>query len=318
MFAGGSFVMSDNTQFHNGGSQEFSDETIRRFLLGGLSASERPLFEQRFITDDGLDARVRLAELDLADDYAFERLNTLDRELFEQKFLLTSDRQQQVQVSKALRERFSFTAARWSEEHTVTQRLRGLFGLSQPALRIAFGVLILLVLFGTAWLVVREPRIVRQIANRLTPRRSPQRSAPREVNHPINQSSPEHPTTPSPMPEHDQTASSPVAVTIALRPAVSLQDSETPVLNLPKGDQDVVRLQLAVKPDQTGPYRVELLTIDGSSVLSADSLKPDDSHAAIDFDVPVRLLKTGNYQVKLSRVDGGSKGSVASYYFRVQ
>jgi hypothetical protein len=310
--------MAINThQVDGNGTQEFSDETIRRFLLGGLSASEQPSFEQRLITDDDLDTRVGLAEIDLADDYAFKRLNTLDRELFEQKFLLTAGRQRQVQVSKALRDRFS-TAATWSEEQTLTQRLRGLFGLSRPAWRIAFAVLTLLILFGTAWLVIKEPRLVRQIANRLNPRRSSQRSAPREVNHPTNQSSPEHPTTLSPMPEHDQTASPAVAVSIALRPAVSPQTSELPAFNLPKGDQDVVRLQLAVKLDQTGTYRSELLTLEGSSVLNADSLKPNASRAGIDFDVPVRLLKTGNYQVKLSQVDGGSKGSVASYYFRVQ
>lgn len=310
-------MTDNNVKFNDGGSRSFSDETIRRFLLGRLSASERPLFEQRLITRDDLDARVRLAELDLADDYAFERLSTPDRRLFEQKFLLASNRQHQLRVSKTLRDRFSFTAAPSSKDHMVTQRLRELFGLSRPAWRIAFGVLILLIVFGTAWLVIREPRIVQQIANRLNPRRSPQRSAPREVHHPTNQSSPEHTTTPSPMPEHGQTASSPVAVPVALTPAVSPKASEMPALDLPKGDRDVVRLQLA-KPVQTGPYRAELLTIEGSWVLSADSLKPDDSRAEIDFDVPVRLLKSGNYQVKLSRVGGGSKGSVANYYFRVQ
>ena len=310
--------MADNhNHFYEGGSRDFSDEAIRRFLLGALSASDRPSFEQRLIADDDLDARVRVAEFDLADDYAFERLNTIDRQLFEQKFLLTSGRQQQVHVSKALRDRFS-SPATWSEEQTVTRRLRELFGLSRPAWRIAFGVVILLILFGTTWLVIREPRIVRQIANQLTPRRSPQRGLPRAVNHPFNQSSPEHRTTPAPMPEHDQTASSPVVVTITLRPAALPQASEMPALNLPKGDQDGVRLQLASKPDQTGPFRAELLTIEGSSVLSADSLKPNDSGVEIDFDVPVRLLKTGSYQVKLSRVDGDSKRSVASYYFRVQ
>jgi hypothetical protein len=38
----------------------------------------------------------------------------------------------------------------------------------------------------------------------------------------------------------------------------------------------------------------------------------------VDFDVPAALLKTGDYQVSLRRAGGGSKGSVASYYFRVQ
>jgi hypothetical protein len=101
-------------------------------------------------------------------------------------------------------------------------------------------------------------------------------------------------------------------------PGLSPQSGEMPALNLPKGEQDVVQLQLVLKPDQTGPYRAELVTSAGSSVFSAEALKPDDSRAGIDFDVPARLLKTGDYQVKLSRVDGGSEGSVVSYYFRVQ
>ena len=72
-------MIDNNVTSNDGGSRPFSDETIRRFLLGGLSASERPLFEQRLITDDDLDARVRLAELELADDYAFERLSAPER-----------------------------------------------------------------------------------------------------------------------------------------------------------------------------------------------------------------------------------------------
>ncbi len=311
-------MAGNNENFEKDNASEFSDETIRRFLLGELSALEQPLFEQSLFTDDGLEARVRLAELDLADDYAFERLSTHDRKSFEQRFLLTSNRQQKLQVSKVLRDRFSANAAAGSEKGTVAERLRYLFGLDRPAWRIAFGVLILLILFGTAWLVIKEPRIAEQITNRIIPRRSPFPSAPREAGHPANTSMPEHQITPSPMPLHDRAAAPPVGVSVALTPAVSFQASEMPSLNLPKGDQDVVRLQLVWKPDQTGPYRAELVTKEGSSVFSAEALKPIDSGAGIDFDVPARLLKTGDYQVKLSRVDGGSKGSVASYYFRVQ
>jgi len=306
-----------NEQFDQDNSSEFSDEAVRRFLLGELSAAEQPLFEQGLFTDVGLDARVRLAELDLADDYAYGRLNGAERELLEEKFLVSADRQRKVEVSRVLRDRFASVVV-VEGKATFVAGLRSLFGFTRPAWRIAFGVLILLILFGTVWLVIKEPRIASQITNRIIPRRSTPPSAPREAGHPTNTSMPEHQITPSPMPIHDQTAASPVSVSIALMPAVSPQTSEMPALDLPKGDQDVVRLQLALKPDQTGPYREELVTIEGSSVFGAESLKPIDSRAGINFDVPARLLKTGDYQIKLSRVDGGSKGSVASYYFRVQ
>ena len=313
--------MADNKdQIHDGVPGEFSDETIRRFLLGGLSASEQPLFEQRLFTEDGLDARVRLAEFDLADDYALERLSAPERNLFEERFLLTSDRRQKLQVSKVLRDRFSpiNATAKRSEKKTVADSLKDLFGFGRPVWRFAFGVLILVILLGTAWLVVKEPRLARQIANRINPRRSAPANAPREVNHPANTSTPEHQTTPSPMREHDQTASSLIAASIMLIPEVSPDSSKMLSVNLPKGEREIVRLQLVLKPDQSGSYRAELVAIEGSSVFSADTLKTNDSHAGIDFDVPARLLKTGNYQVRLSRVDRGSKGIVASYYFRVQ
>lgn len=310
-------MTDNNDRFHDDGSREFSDETIRRFLLGGLSASEQPLFEQRLITDDGLDARVHLAELDLADDYVYGRLNGAERELLEQRFLVSADRRRKVEVSRALRDRFA-SAAVVEGKATFVAGLRSLFGFTRPAWRIAFGVLILLTLFGTAWLVIKEPRIAGQIANRIIPRRSASPSAPREAAHPANTSMPEHQITPSPMPVHDQTAGTRVSVSTALMPGLSPQSGETPSLSLPKGDHDIVRLQLALKPDQTGPYRAELVTIEGSSVFSADSLKPNDSGAGIDFDVPARLLKAGSYQVKLSRVDGGSNSNVETYYFKAQ
>ena len=79
-----------------------------------------------------------------------------------------------------------------------------------------------------------------------------------------------------------------------------------------------MQLQLVLKPDQSGPYQAELLTVEGASVFSIDSLKPNDWGAPIDFNVPAKLLKTGDYLIKLSRDDGGSKESVAAYYFRVQ
>ncbi len=307
-----------NERFGKDNSSEFSDEAVRRFLLGRLSASEQPLFEQRLFTDNGLETRVRLAECELADDYAFEHLSTPDRRLFEQKFLVTSNRQQKLQVSEVLRDRFSAKAAGSSEKSTVTERLRYLLGLDRPAWRLAFGVLILLVLFATAWLVIKERRIAGQIANPIIPRRSPPQSAPLKAGHPTNTSMPEHQITPSPMPIHDQTDATRVVVSIALMPGLSPQSGKMPALNLPKGEQDVVQLQLVLKPDQTGPYRAELVTSEGSSVFSTEALKPNDWGGGIDFDVPARLLKTGDYQVKLSRVDGGSKGSVVSYYFRVQ
>lgn len=308
-------MATNNGHFEPDNSSGFSDETIRRFLLGGLTKSEQPLFEQQMFTDAGLDARVRLAEIDLADDYAFERLNASDRALFERRFLVTARRQQMLKVSTALRDRFSSNQApaAWSAKSSIAKRWRHLFGFNRPAWKIAFGVLTLLILFGTVLLVVKEPRLTERIANKIIPRRSPARSAPREVNHPINTSSPEHQTSPAPMPLHDQRPSS--SVTLALTPA-GAPESDMPSVNFPKGEQDVLRLQLALKPDQPGPYRVELLTGEGQSVFSAEAIKSENPQ--INVEVPARLLKTGSYQVRVRQVKTEGPEIIGSYYFRMQ
>jgi hypothetical protein len=293
-------------------SSEFSDETIRRFLFGELSESEQPLFEQQLFTDAGLGARVRMAEIDLADDYAFEKLNAADRALFERRFLVTPKRQRMLKASTALRDRFSpnRSAAAWSEKSIVARRLRYLPGFDRPAWRIAFGVLILLVLFGTVLLVVKEPRLAQQITNKIIPRRSAPRSSPQEVHHPTNTSSPEHQTTPAPMPLHD--SANPLFESLVLFPSSS-DLGKIPTLTLPNGEKGVLRLRLAVT-DQTVPYRAEVLTTDDRFVFSVDWL----SGPPFNVDVPASLLKSGEYQIRLSDARDGSKKEVAGYYFRVR
>jgi hypothetical protein len=296
-------------------SDGFSDETVRRFLLGNLSASEQPLFEQQLMSDVRLDARARLIEFDLSDDYACGRLNRSDRKLFEQRFLVTADRQSKVRVSQVLRERFSLSGpaavASSSKSQPIFARLAHLFGLDRRAWRIAFSVLILLVLFGTVWLVVREPRLTERITSKIIPRRLRPRSAPREVNHPTNTSSPEHQTNPAPMPEHNSAIPSPQSVVLF---PTTPDLGKIPTATLSKGKQDVLRLRLAVTTNRIVPCRAEVLTIDGQSVFSVDWL----TGPQFDVDVPMRLLRSGKYQVRLSDARDGAKKEVASYYFLVQ
>lgn len=303
----------DDEQLEKGDSAEVVDEMIRRFLLGDLSASEQPAFEHRLLIDHALARRVRLAELELADDYAYERLSGAERELLEQTLRLSADRGRQVEVSRSLREQFSVSGVAPSSA-TFIERLRVLASIAQPAWRFAFVAAILLILVGAAWLVIKEPRIARQITNRIVPHRSTAPRSPREAGHPNNTSAPEHQTTPSPMPVHDQTAAVPLIVSVALLPTASSPGDATSWINRPEGDQDIVRLQLAVKLDQSGPYRAELLTLDAQSVFT-ESIKGAGNGEQIDVDVPARLLKSGDYQIRLRRADAEE---MSSYYLRVR
>jgi hypothetical protein len=288
---------------------EFPDEMIRRFLLGGLNSSEQPAFEQGLFSDDGLEGRVRRAELELADDYAYGRLAAAERDLFEKKFVVSADRRRKLEVSSGLHERFA-SAQLAKQEVSVVGKVRSLFSVTRPAWRLAFGAVVLLILFATALLVIKEPRLTQRITEKIIPRRPAPRSAAQEANHPTNESIPEHQVTPSPMPVHDQSSSSMMSVALP-----ASETGEVPSVNPPKGVGDVVRFQLAAQSDQRGPYRAELLTVEGQTVFTVESIKgPDVPGAPIDFEVPAALLKSGNYQIKLTRDNAG----VGGYYFRVQ
>jgi hypothetical protein len=313
--------MPDNTrQFRENSSVEFTDDAMRRFLFGRLSAAEQTTLEERLFTDDGLEARVRLAEFDLADDYALERLSPADREAFAERFLLSAERKRKLEVSSALRDRFASASTVEQTARHGSERFRLLFGFNQRAWRLAFGVAILAVLVGMVWLLVKEPRITEGIKAGIFNRRAPipAPSAPRMAEHSNNTSSmPEHPTTPLPMPPHEPTAS-PAILSVDLFSDASRDRDKIPLIDLPKGEHDIVRLQLALKLKQPGSYRADLLTVDGQSVFSSQSLQSTDTNAGkVEFDVPAALLKTGDYRVSLRRADDGSKRAVASYYFRV-
>src|SRR5215831_1694778 len=147
--------MLDSTRMTSKG--EFTDDVIRRFLLGCLRDSERPAFEARLLEDDELDARVRLAELDLTDDYAFARLEAADHDLFDQNFLVTRDRRRALEISTALRHRISPAT---QSELNLARRLKSFFKLRQPAWQYAFAALVVILVIASVWLVTKEPQIV--------------------------------------------------------------------------------------------------------------------------------------------------------------
>ncbi len=317
--------MSEKTeQFDNNNSPEFTDDAIRRFLFGRLSAAEHATLEERLFTDDSLEARVRLAEFDLADDYALERLSAADREAFEEKFLRSAERKRQLNISTALRDHFASapTVAATASKGTkasISERLQLLFGLNQRVWRLAFGAAALAVLVATAWLVLKESHLRRAVSPPPIVRSSPSPSSKRETEHPHGPSSPpEHHTTPSPMPPHEPTGS-PVILSVDLFSDASRDRDKIPLIDLPKGEHDLVRLQLALKLNQTGSYQADLLTVDGQSIFSSQAFQSAETNTSkVDFDVPAALLTRGDYQVSLRRAADGSKKTVASYYFRVK
>lgn len=84
-------------------SPGFYDDQIRQYLLGDMPPAEEQELETAFFRDPGLLARVELARDDLADDYVMERLSGADREKFERRLLRGDEGQDQLALTRALR-----------------------------------------------------------------------------------------------------------------------------------------------------------------------------------------------------------------------
>ncbi len=306
-----------------------SDETIRLFLLCRLNEDERTGFEERLFVDDELEERVRLAECELVDDYAFGRLSAPEQELFTEKFIVTAERKQKLEVSQALRTysasqtAYKKNAADIEDNPPRREKFLRLFGFNRPALAFAvsFGVLILLV--GLVWFIARsvrernEPAIVKQ---ETLPTPTPQVS-PQSVTTPTPD--PDITTSPTPTPKATpspvEPSEAPLIATAVLMPGALRDGGNMARVTLPGGARDIVRLQLTLESNEAGTYRAELLTAEGQPISIAGKLKASNTNGAakVVFEIPSRLLKVGDYQVKLSRhAAGGSIEGVGRYYFR--
>src|SRR5215470_17699421 len=77
------------------------EETIRRFLLGELSAAEQEEIEIRLLADAELQTSVEIAEFDLIDDYVRGDLTEGEVGDFRRHFLNSSERRSRLETARA-------------------------------------------------------------------------------------------------------------------------------------------------------------------------------------------------------------------------
>jgi len=309
--------------FSDSGSDFFSDETIRLFLLGRLRADEQARFEERLLVDDEMERRVRGVEYELADDYAFGRLRIEEREHFTQNFLVTEGRRQKLAVSQVLRKGLSQPGRTNAVQTRIMSRLRGKSGLfgfggyDRPVLSFGLAFAALLIFSGLAWLVMKSPRSETQPA---VTKRQPVPSGTREYAH-APSLTPETTVLPTASPQTTEIpgqrgSSSPIA-TFVLPQGQRAGGGIMPI-TIPSGANDIVRLELSLESAEAATYRVELFTVDGQHIRVAPEIRVSSSkpQAKVVLDVPARFLKVGDYQIKLSRTAGGPVEDVGHYYFR--
>jgi len=141
-------------------SEVYSDETLKKYLLGEISDEERYQIEQRYVADKDFLDQLLAVEDDLVDEYVQGELDATEREQFEQKLLVTPKQRRKVRQAQILLEAIPAHGRPAPHENIARRRSStvswmGWFGPRWlPAFAGALALLILLV--GTAWLFIRR------------------------------------------------------------------------------------------------------------------------------------------------------------------
>jgi hypothetical protein len=222
------------------------------------------------------------------------RLSATERIAFLETFPFSAARQRQIEVSTALRECF----APVSQARLVT--------FKNPVWKWALATMILIVLFATAWLVMKEPQIVK-VPRRFLHSNAPNNPTPEVAHHA------EHATEPGahreelpPAPSHEAALDE-----IVLDATVSAENAPSITLATPR---DKYHLQLILDGKSSATFLTELLTRRGDVVYSQE-LTTAAGENRVSFDVPRQNLVAGEYQVRLTRKPDGN---VKIYYLRVR
>ena len=277
---------------------KYSDAAIRQFLLGQLRGNDQTAFERALFCDSSLEQRTRLEEIALADDYATRRLRDKDLNAFMQTFRFTAARRNQIEVSMALHECFAPLADAHRAEKSPA--------FKHPVWRWAVATMILIMLFATVWLVMKEPQIVR-VPRRFLHSNAPVTPTPEVAHHA------EHATEPGahrdelpPAPSHEAALD-----VIVLDSTVSAENAPTVTLATLR---DKYHLQLMLDGTSSTTFLAELLTSRGDLVYSQE-LTTTAGENRISFDILRDRLVGGDYQVRLTRKPDGN---LKTYYLRVR
>jgi hypothetical protein len=336
-----------------------SEELIDRYLLGDLPEERQAEIEDRAFQDRQYMERILAAESDLIDEYVRGGLSDSQRRLFDSRFLASAERRRKVEFAKALSSVISEAVVTEKESrHAVARTHASLWksfadffrGL-RPLTGFSLAAASLLLVIGISLIVKERMRLRTQVAQleaeqqtqqrerqslerRLAEERArgeelssrlqtekEQRERSEESARALEREKQElaarstRPTQPA------QTSPQPPVVTLALLAGIARGNEGTrPKLVLPPSAR-LVRLQIGIEPgDDYQSFRAELNTQGGQRILSEDNLsaRAKGRGRSIILNVPAKLLEAGQYELSLKGRDvAGTTEDIGYYYFEV-
>lgn len=313
---------------------------INQFLLGELSEEERQQFEEQWFDQDDFFQEVLAAEDDLIDAYVRGTLSSQQRTRFEAQFLNSPQQRQRVEFAKALHKKVQPVPVPspvlvkptpwWSFLQTW---LKPQF----PAWQWSLAACSLVLVFGSSWLVMKTMHLRNQLEQAqsnqqillrqkeaLEQQLAQQRTHEAQVTTELERER-----------EHTQHLSQELAqqktppaqpaqptflwLSFVLSPRVIRDMAQTQPLVIPK-EHLWVQLQLNLKKDfHYQNYRVEVQTVEGSTVWSKERLKatPTPDGKAVFCRIPTSVLSENDYILTLTGLPA-SPDSEEDYQFRIQ
>ncbi len=307
-----------------------SEQTIRRYLLGELSESERSALEEKYFTDPQVFDQVLKTESELVDDYARDQLSKETRERVEKYFMVHPSLAQRLKFATALTTRVDQSVARTEKPETeswwqgLLASLRG-----GPTLKFSMVLVTMLILLGGVWFFVERGRRQREAQLQAVQEAQLQRgreqsqqaaderkreeelAAERER---LARNSQEKPT-PSPNPQ-----SRFVSLALTVGGVRGGNNSQIQNLIIPP-DTTQAHLLLNLKTNDFPTYSATLQTIAGKEIFRQSNVKPrrGTTGPSFTFIVPANKLASGDYVLTLRGVSSeGEVEDLSKSLFRVE
>ena len=255
------------------------EERMREYLLGGLTSEEMEWVEEALLTDDSVFEELSALEDELIDQYIDNDLSGEDRAKFEQHFLVTPKRHEEVSFARALK-RYASNHTRLTDaeaEISSSKHQAPLRFLRGQNRRLAFAIAaaLLLAICSGVWL----------IPNRWRPwdHKGPQR-----------------------------------LIALTLKPGALRSGGGESRIKIPE-DAGVLEVRLEVRDPTYQAYRVVLRPFEGTPVFTSNDVQLNSAETppAVVVDVQAKVVAAGEYQVILSGVkEDGSIEEFDDYRFK--
>lgn len=306
------------------------NKLIIQYLLGKATAEQQATLEERYFADDEFFEQLLAMEDELIDAYVRGELSASDNERFERLRLSSPKVRERVASAKGLIEVVSLEPKAAKPEAAAHARKRSwrrstlsLLGGLHPALRIAFVIVVLSIMFGGIWLSVEKlrqrgarQRIEDEQAARTSSERESQRQqhAPNDQSGELRQRETGQQQSPPQQPRSEQQAGRDVPPSeelakrqqprsvialFVLTPGLVRAASKSNNLMLARS-VNVVRLQVYAE-EMYPRYSAALETIAGEKVWSRDKLqaKTTPRGASIVMELPAAVFSGSDYILTL-------------------